>query len=127
MEDTEIVDILYVALSEVEAHCGFLGFEMQSVESFGLRFGDWWDIVGTGEGLESCECSSGVLDDHLFGRGGGCGLIVKKWTGGKRLLGVAEAGKREVSVLQWWLTRFADRLTHRRPMVRLVFESDLVW
>lgn len=80
MEDTQVIDVLYVALSEVKTYSGLLSFEVEGIKGFGLCFGDWRDIMGTWECLEPCERSSSVLDDHLFGRGGGRRLVVEKGT-----------------------------------------------
>lgn len=91
MENTQIVHVLHVTLSEVETYRRLLGFKMEGVEGFGLGFGDRWDIGGPRECLEACECSAGVLDYQSFGRGAGGGLIVEEWTGGVWLFRVAEA------------------------------------
>ena len=44
MEDTKVIDVLYVAFLEVEAKIEFLAQEMQSIKCFGLGFCDRWNI-----------------------------------------------------------------------------------
>lgn len=63
MEDTQVIDVLYVALSKVETNSVFLGGKMQGVEGLCLGFGDGRDIGGAREGVKTCEVATGVLDD----------------------------------------------------------------
>ena len=43
MKDAQIIDVLNIALLEIEPQIVFLRKEMDSIKSFGLGFGYRWD------------------------------------------------------------------------------------
>lgn len=73
VEDIELIDVLDIDLMKSKTHAGSVYKEVKSVESFGLGFGNGWDVGRLRGGLIPRESSSDVLhDDSLFfilGRG----------------------------------------------------------
>ena len=62
MEDTQIVDILNIALLEVEVQRILLREEMKSVEGFSLCFCDLGNVTGARKTLEACEEAACILN-----------------------------------------------------------------
>ena len=48
MKDSQIVHVLDIALLKVQGHVESFGQEVQSIECFGLGFGDGRDVFGSG-------------------------------------------------------------------------------
>lgn len=44
MEDAQVVDILHIALPEIEANGVLLREEVERIEGLRLCFGDGWDV-----------------------------------------------------------------------------------
>ena len=78
MKDTEIVDVLYIALTKVKTYMESLCKEVKSVECFGLGFSNGWDVGRSRKGLIPCEGSSGVLDDDSLFVPGRRGQIIQQ-------------------------------------------------
>ena len=100
MEDIELIVVLDIALTKSKTHAGSLYKEVKSVESFGLGFGNGWDVGRLRGGLIPRESSSDVLhDDSLFfilGRG----HIMKQGAFDRRARGC-----RNFSAWQQWYER----------------------
>lgn len=64
MEDAQIIDELDITFLEIEPQGEAGCEEVESVESFGLAFGDGRDTWRAREPLEAREVAPGVLDDY---------------------------------------------------------------
>ena len=90
VEDTEIVDVLDIALTEIKAYMESICKEVKSVECFGLSFGNWWDVRRPREGLVTREYPSGVLDDDSLFSLVGSRQVMQQGPFVVWMLGVAE-------------------------------------
>ena len=68
MENAQIIDVLNVALLEVQSHTETISQKVECVESLGLSFGDGWNVFAARKVEEAGEASAGVLDDNSFWR-----------------------------------------------------------
>jgi hypothetical protein len=62
MEDTQVVDILNIALLEVEVQRILLREEMKSVEGFSLCFCNRGNVTGARKTLEACKVAACILN-----------------------------------------------------------------
>jgi hypothetical protein len=61
MKDAKIISILNVTLTEVKTNSMLLSKEVQSIESFGLCFGDRRYVCGARKPTVSRESSTSIL------------------------------------------------------------------
>ena len=76
MKNTEVVDVLDITLTKIKTYMELIREKVESVECFGLGFGNGRDVRRSREGLISCERSPGVLDDDPFFALIGCRLVM---------------------------------------------------
>lgn len=80
VENAQVVGILHVAFSKAKRDSVLLGEEMQSIECFGLGFGNGWHVRGSRQAPIACESPPRVLDDQSLRGRLGLGLVVKQWS-----------------------------------------------
>lgn len=95
MEDTQIVDVLHIALAEVQRQVELLRHEVQRVERLGLRLRNRWDVPRARQRLVPREAAAGVLDQDALGAGGCCGLVEEERPVVVGVLGVSESVRRQ--------------------------------
>ena len=76
VKNTEVVDVLYITLTKIKTYMELIREKVESVECFGLGFGNRRDVRRSRKGLISRECSAGVLDDDPFLALVGCRLVM---------------------------------------------------
>jgi hypothetical protein len=70
MEDAQIIDVLDIALLEIQAQGVFLPKEMKCVKSLCLSLCNRRDVDGAWKPQESSEQTAGILNDNF-------GVVVK--------------------------------------------------
>jgi len=65
MEDTQVVDVLNIALLEIEMESILLCKEMKGVEGLSLCFRDCWNVMGAWKTLEASEVAAGILNNYF--------------------------------------------------------------
>ena len=75
MKNTQVIDVLDIALLKIQCRTVFLGDKVQRVQCLRLCLGDRWDIGGPRLREESCEVTTGVLNHDPF-RGGCSGRFM---------------------------------------------------
>ena len=66
MKNTKVVDVLDITLTKIKTYMELIRKKVESVECFGLGFGNRRDVRRSREGLISRERSPGVLHDDPF-------------------------------------------------------------
>jgi len=67
VEDAQVVDVLDVALLEVQRGTVFIGSKVQGVQCFCLSFCDRWNILRSWLGQKAREVPASVLYDDTLG------------------------------------------------------------
>jgi hypothetical protein len=92
VENGDVVDVLNIALLEICRYAETLTQEMQGVQSFGLGFGDGWEMVAAGESSETNVVTTGVLEhDSFWGLAIGAGGLMVNQRATGNLVGVIDS------------------------------------
>lgn len=75
VKNTQVIDVLDIALLKVQCRTVFLGDKVQRVQCLRLCLGDRWNIGGPRLCEEPCEVTTGVLNHNPF-RGGCSGRFM---------------------------------------------------